>query len=217
MKRVGNYWMPDEENTPHFLTEFENKGGWQLNKLHLFIDTMKANNAPFKVAIDCGAHVGSWTKVLAENFDHVYAFELNPDTFECLERNITDWGLTNVTLLNKGVGDVNEQVSITKDDIWNECTGSYHVNVGCEGDLDVVPVDSMEIKDASFIKLDVEGYEYRTLVGLKETAKSNPYIMIEYKVKLINRFGGDDPLQLLKSWGYEHAIKKGSDHLYRRG
>jgi predicted RNA methylase len=45
-------------------------------------------NCKSRLAIDLGANQGKYTKILAENFERVIAFEPNPDAFALLKKNL---------------------------------------------------------------------------------------------------------------------------------
>lgn len=61
-------------------------------------DQAAAALTPDDVAIDCGANVGKFTRILARNGARVFAFEPNPIAYAALQKNVAD--LPNVTLFN---------------------------------------------------------------------------------------------------------------------
>ena len=59
-------------------------------------------------------------------------------------------------------------------------------------------LDSYNLKNVTFIKYDIEGYELRAIKGSEQTIKKyNPVIVVEQNK------GNLDSVNLLKSWGYE--------------
>ena len=59
-------------------------------------------------------------------------------------------------------------------------------------------LDSFNLKNITFIKYDIEGYELRAIQGSEQTIKKyNPVIVVEQNK------GNLDSVDLLKSWGYE--------------
>ena len=59
-------------------------------------------------------------------------------------------------------------------------------------------LDSFNLKNVTFIKYDIEGYELRAIQGSEQTIKKyNPVIVVEQNK------GNLDSVDLLKSWGYE--------------
>ena len=120
--------------------------------------------------IDVGSNVGMWTRELANRFKKVYCFEPNPNFIECFNKNITE---SNVELFKYGLSDIEHTASQGKQStVLNESPG----NVICK------TLDSFNLKNIDFIKIDVDGFEYKVLCGAIKTIKeSNPTINIEMK------------------------------------
>ena len=78
----------------------------------------------------------------------------------------------------------------------SDITQTYNRNIKC------VTIDSLNIKDVDFIKIDVEHYEWFALQGAKETIETyHPIIMME--VKKDNPYR-DQIMKFMKDQGYEH-------------
>lgn len=122
--------------------------------------------------IDAGANVGMWTRFMMRDFDQVHCFEPNPVFVDCWKRNIPLG--KNATLHEVGLGET-------------ENTAKYGRPLGQKlvkepGDVKIKTLDSFELTDIDFIKIDVDGYEDLLLLGAKETlANNNPVINIEMK------------------------------------
>lgn len=135
------------------------------------------------VALDIGAHVGFWTRDMAELFGKVYAFEACRDTYECLVKNTDD--LPNVQCMNVAVGDRLGICRIRHDPKRERGgnTGSRFVQpVQCGKDHDVrmINIDSLLLANCGFIKADVEGFEFHVLTGAQRTIKRfRPVIIME--------------------------------------
>jgi len=71
-------------------------------------------------------------------------------------------------------------------------------------------LDSFDYTDIGFIKIDVEGYEYKVLLGAKETIKKyRPVLLVEQ-----NR-GNLNAIELLKTWNYSCVgVDKIQNHDY---
>lgn len=213
MFKVGDYWLPDTEN--HIVEEYR-AGGWQLDHLKGALEFV--NN--FEMAIDGGAHVGSWTRELSKKFRFVHSYDINPENYECLARNVDDWDLKNVSISQFGLGHKEERVSMLPDERYgNFNTGGMHIHG--DGELMVKPLDDyISLFDAlDFIKLDIEGYEENALKGAKTLIeKFNPVIQIEHKPRINARYGGDPTgdLKYLESIGYKEVARFGSDWVFIR-
>lgn len=171
--------------------------GFQLEHLHAALKYVNK----FDVALDIGAHVGFWTRTLAEKFKQVHAFEPSPDTFACLEKNVTE---ENVTLNQAGVGHVVGTCSVLEDPKRLGNTGSRFIQP--EGTIPMVTIDSLDLKGCGFVKIDVEGFEYQVLIGGQETLKQfTPVVIMETDKKFsLRRYGvGDQQAEIyLQSLGY---------------
>lgn len=130
-------------------------------------------------AIDAGANVGSYTRVLARSFSSVHAFEPARDTFQCLERNVFENGdYDKVHLYNAAVSDRRTYVGIKRS--WFRL--SITSKVSGNGDVPAVPIDALELDNLRFLKLDVEGFEYQALIGAKKTIeRCRPAVFMEVK------------------------------------
>ncbi|HEX7770338.1 MAG TPA: FkbM family methyltransferase [Dokdonella sp.] len=166
-------------------------------------------------AIDGGAHVGLWTRLMAPRFGRVLAFEPSPDTFECLEAN--SQGLSNVRCYSMALGDAPGSVSMT----WSEAcaaranTGGRFVQPG--GDIQVITIDSLQLPSLGFLKLDVEGYEPHALAGAVETiARCKPIVLYERKFHWTHNFGlpKNAVTDILGGLGYHELERVGGDAIW---
>ncbi len=77
-------------------------------------------------------------------------------------------------------------------------------------------LDSFDLTNVDFIKIDTEGYEYFVLKGAEKTIKrDHPVIVVEQKESTKDRYGlqFEQAVTLLKSWG---AVWRGAisgDHI----
>lgn len=188
MKRAGKFWVPDQETQQ--IAQLE-AGGWQLDHL----DAALAHVKKRRLAIDVGAHVGSWTLHMAEaGFEVVSAFEPAPDTFECLRENAIEWrrehmGLTTaINLTRCALGERTEKMGMKEDGKYaGGNTGGRYLKG--DGDIMVRPLDVYNADNLDFLKLDVEGFELFVLRGARATIiRCQPVIMIEDKHRMAHRY-----------------------------
>ena len=136
----------------------------------------------FGTALDIGAHVGAVSIYLARKFDRVVAFEAVPTTFEFLRRNTAE--LPNVTALNIAVGPSAGEVYLSHYPRHGQLS---HVAPDADvpktqrvGPIPVRTIDSFDLPEVSFIKIDVEGYELPVLEGARRTLEQfRPMILVE--------------------------------------
>jgi FkbM family methyltransferase len=220
VKQVHGIWLPDGDiHIAEHLgkgPEYKGKGTYQFAKIEACIlacEGAKRTN----VAIDVGAHVGTWSRVLVDSFEHVVAFEPMHHLFECLERNLE--GVENIHLNNWAVAAANGYVDMIK-----AVENSGNCRVAVERDraqrtkLRCIALDSYERAfrgGVDFIKIDTEGYEVPVIVGAEQLIKTHrPFVMIEQK-HAAHGFGQFEAFDLLKSWGMVEVYARAGDYLLR--
>lgn len=147
----------------------------------------------FDCAIDCGAHRGVITRLLAPKFAFVVAIEPGP---------LADHIDQADAVIRAAVGDKPGRCGMA-DGRYN--TGQRHVTSG--NDVEVITLDSLALSP-DFIKLDVEGMEWHALKGGEETIRRcQPVIMLEEN-GLNRRYGVPDGEagRLLESWGARRVL-----------
>ncbi|MGI8602781.1 MAG: FkbM family methyltransferase [Verrucomicrobiales bacterium] len=113
--------------------------------------------------VDCGAAEGLFTFFAARQARTVYAIEPIPAWHTALSRTLSQF--SNVELLKVGVGHRDGRVRMTDDDVRSRISAS--------GGLEI-PIRSLDSLFAeadipiSFIKADIEGFEFPMLLGAEE-------------------------------------------------
>jgi FkbM family methyltransferase len=212
MKQVHSIWLPD--NDDHFAThlergqEYNGAGTYQFAKLSEAMKYIPA--AKRRVAVDVGAHVGLWSRVLADMFDHVIAFEPVHQLNECFVKNVT---AENVRLCTFALNDYPDILMMGNDNAGN--SGNWRINP--KGDTEAVAVclDEFEMVDVDFLKIDVEGRELNVIKGAKRTIqRCKPFMVIEQKPGNAEKYGygQTDAVDLLNSWGAKVIWIKSGDY-----
>jgi len=141
------------------------------------------------VIFDVGANVGAFTLQLANNSNklEIHSFEPNPYVFKKLKENLSiNEELNNkITLKKIGLSDKKGKLSF----YWNKSNsgGGSFLNSSIEDIKESIQVDTIDsyvkdnnIKNISFIKIDVEGYEPNVIFGALNTIKDmKPNLYIE--------------------------------------
>lgn len=147
---------------------------YQVEQINLAVRHCKQN----RLAVDIGAHVGIISYQLSNIFDSVESFEINPDLFPCLEENIKRQQCNNVTLHPVGLGHEQALVDITR----KAKTLGTHVTPNSKGTIPIRTLDSFDLDNVDFIKIDVEGFETNVIKGALETIRRcRPVILFECK------------------------------------
>jgi FkbM family methyltransferase len=164
------------------------------------------------VSIDIGANFAYYTVRLAElcSEGHVYAFEPIPFTCRVCSKVIRHFGLSNVSLFEKGVGerDARLRFEVPVQKAGSLSAGQAHLSSrsnmlpGKEKyhnfeqhrsfDCDVVSIDSFlpDLRRLDFVKIDIEGAELLALKGMKRTLERlKPVVLIEVCPFFLRGFG----------------------------
>lgn len=224
MIRHQGIWLPDGET---HLTAWmdkageivDGKGTYQIKKLRAALARCRS----FRTAVDVGAHVGMWSMQLAKRFQRVEAFEPVPEHRACFDRNMLrpysqedDEGgwYAGVSLHACALGDHEGLVRID-----TAPTSSGDSKVGGPGDIRLCTLDSFNLHEVDFIKLDCEGYEYFALKGGEATIRRDgPTIIVEQKPGRGQQFGLTETAAVdwLKSLGYHCAEVLAGDYIMVR-
>jgi FkbM family methyltransferase len=169
LKLVGSWWLPDGET---HLVEWFSKHDPEYQKAHRKEALRHVTN--WHTAIDIGAHVGTWSRGLADKFERVLAFEPVAEHRECFTRNVV---APNVTLYPVALGERECEVGMVVG-----TNNSGHSVVSGEGKTLMRPLDSFGHRNIGYIKADCEGYEVFALKGGEETLKRcKPIVSVEQK------------------------------------
>lgn len=168
-----------------------------------------------RTAIDVGAHVGQWTWNMGKDFDFVYAFEPVPRYVECWQANIQT---SNVRLYECALGETEKIVSLTcgTPGSFGDTFIAPESKHSVATDVLMQTLDSFEISQVDFIKIDCEGYEYFVLRGAEKTIRQcKPCIIVEQKPGKGKSFGLDDKdaVRLLQSWGAKLREEISGDYI----
>ncbi|MBA7559915.1 FkbM family methyltransferase [Candidatus Atribacteria bacterium 1244-E10-H5-B2] len=157
--------------TPEELRLLESIGEERILEL-LILDLQ-----PSDVVYDIGGNIGFYTIFLAKkisNQGEVFVFEPEKESYIHLQNNIKLNNLTNVCAFQKAVGDRSGEAKL----YLGQTTGNfslvktYEKETGCQI-VEIVNGDQF-VKEKNLpipkvVKIDVEGYEYSVLQGLRQT------------------------------------------------
>ncbi len=138
--------------------------------------------------IDCGTSIGDHTVTYASWVGPngtVLGFEANPDVAECCALNLAIYPWARIH--NMGLSDDVGVAGIAVD----ANVGASHLVPGGR-EVMLAPLDNYtkDLKRCDFIKVDVEGFEVRLLVGAKDTiARFSPAILMEVNSGALEKQG----------------------------
>lgn len=183
------YYLAHDTHIGKVLNE---QGRWE-NELLSYLEPLIKTN--FTI-IDGGANIGTHTIFFAKKVPDgkVMSFELIPDYYDILIKNVNVNNLKNIITYNCGLGSYNYKVDIPK--YLSEMYGvDFEGNFGglslhtatdnsfnnCEKiSVDIISIDNLGVDSLDLLKLDVEGMEEDVLRGAKNTIyKFKPIIVFE--------------------------------------
>jgi FkbM family methyltransferase len=135
------------------------------------------------VAIDVGAHVGYYSRLLSPLADVVYAFEPDPANFALLVKNTKRY--KNIVPVNTAVSD-----AVGEKPLYHPGQSTFRPTLenlgGTFSTTKTTTIDEfMADKNArvSFVKIDVEGHEQSVLAGMQNTVdKDHPLVIAEMPI-----------------------------------
>lgn len=195
---------------------FADKGTYQFAKIEAALEVVEPSKRC--VALDIGGHVGLWSRVLAHHFKRVVALEPLPALHPHFRFNTAD--CENVRLIECAAGMENGEI-----DLLTVAENSGNGRVAITGETgphifraQVVRIDSLNMHDVDFIKIDVEGWEHPVIMGAQRTiTRDHPVIVVEQKPGHAERFGmtRTAAVEQLKVWGYAIAWERSGDFCMR--
>jgi FkbM family methyltransferase len=218
MKQIRGIWLPDDdEHFQHHLEqgeEFAGAGTYQFRKISAALALIPEYRRG--LAVDVGAHVGLWSRVLAHTFTRVVAFEPIPDLADCWDANLVE--CENAELRRNAVSDVAGELELDRvpGNSGNSCVIPPGENWPKHTVITVAAVrlDDQGLEGVDFIKVDVEGYELQVILGAEQLIKAEyPTIVVEQKPENAERYGTGrrDATRLLQGWGASILWEKAGD------
>ena len=133
--------------------------------------------------IDCGSNMGLSVIYFKSLFPaaRILAFEADPYIFSFLEKNVESFQFKEVTLVNKAVWDSGEQ-SLS---FLAEGGAGGRLQERDDGQFKMIEVKTARLRDyldqeIDFLKIDIEGAEYKVLADCKEKLGQIKNLFIEY-------------------------------------
>lgn len=150
------------------------------------------------IAIDIGAHIGYYTLLFAKLVGpsgKVYSFEPEIHNFKLLKQNIEANKFDNIHVYKKAVASKKSYRTLY---IHRTNTGDnrlfYSPGFSKKVSVETVSLDHFlgsKLKAVNFMKVDIQGFEFRALQGMKDLITKNPSLnmVVEYCPKGISQSG----------------------------
>ncbi|BAK81212.1 FkbM family methyltransferase [Candidatus Arthromitus sp. SFB-rat-Yit] len=122
------------------------------------------------VLVDVGAYVGDsiaeYLNMYGTKYKRIYAYDISPDICDTMRANIEKWNLHDVIICNKGTGSHTSEMFLNRS--INDASANQLTSDENSGQrIKVVALDKDLPEPVTFLKMDIEGAEYDTLLGCK--------------------------------------------------
>ena len=156
----------------------------------------------FGTVVQAGGNCGMYPRFYSKYFKTVHTFEPDPDNYSYLKANCENF--PDIHTYEVALGSSARLVSMNQGPSYN--VGMHTISMR-QGDIKMITLDSLKLKECDLIHYDIEGYEEEALLGsLKTIEKFSPVIVTE-------RGGGK---QWLETLGYSHYKQGRMDTVYIR-
>ena len=178
------WWFPDKEKhmIQWMLKANKEVAGRKTYQYHKYEACFPYIRASKDICIDVGAHIGTWSYYMAQNFQKLIAFEPMISHANCWEKNVI---AENATLVQHALGNYNGRVylSTRTTDSSGDTSIDAEKTEGAQETL-MFRLDDLELLEGSvdFVKIDCEGFELFVLQGMEKLIlKHKPCIIVEQK------------------------------------
>lgn len=178
--------------------------------------------SPDKLFVDIGAHMGIYCMNLSACSKHVYAFEIQKSTYEGLVGGIILNGITNITPHNIGLS--NEEGTMKLYKVSPDGGGStldlaIAEHEKPEHTVEMVTVrtlDSFNLDNIGFLKLDVEGSELNVIKGAVNTLRRSNWPKFIFEAWPDDWYADarTELITYVESLGYTVTIIRGYNNMY---
>lgn len=159
--------------------------------------------------LDCGSHIGLsilYFKNLYKNAI-IKGFEPDNENYELLNKNLQEWQFDKVTIEKAAVWTINGEVN------FNQGSGMSSQIIETETIAKGHSTKCIRLKDCineevDFLKMDIEGAEYKVLKDAEDKLGLIKNIFIEYHGKFSENNKLVEILQLLERSGFQYYIKE---------
>jgi FkbM family methyltransferase len=162
--------------------------------------------------IDCGANIGLSVIYLKQLFpaSSIVAFEPDDVNFNLLTRNVQAFGLKDVELRKEAIWTENTQLRFVSE-------GSLMSRIGEKSEKgETIEVKACRLKDLlnkeiDFLKIDIEGAEYKVLKDIAENLSVVKNLFLEYHGTFDQNQELNEMLQIISNSGFKYYIKSAID------
>lgn len=179
--------------------------------LEIFVDELykfKSNNSN-PLIIDCGSNIGLSVLYFKKLFPSSYVIAFEPDSINYELLSLNTKNLPGVEINNKAVW-------IENTELFFENTGTMSASLSPEKKTNTKPVQTIRLKELltrkiDFLKIDIEGAEYKVIDDCKENLINVDNIFVEYHGKFSQVAELNSILRILQERNFKFYIKEAAN------
>jgi FkbM family methyltransferase len=170
------YFTPDKIQVDYINSGRAEPYSGDITIVNDYINKTKRNNT----YLDIGVNIGTHSIVYSKIFNKVLSFEADKYNYNQSKENLMINNIVNVDLFNNALGCVHGFVKTVQHN--NQSRGCINtVLTNNETDTEQITLDSLNLNNIDFIKIDVEGNELNVIKGATDTIiRNRPIIQFEY-------------------------------------
>lgn len=146
------------------------------------------HNEQFYNFFDIGSAIGYFSILGCSNFQNVYSFECIDKVYALQKNYLELFQIPNVKIYNVAIGN---NKSLTYSDFNGTFSGE------CITIDDFCEKNKIQYLDKSFFKIDIEGFEFEALKGMKKILAHKPKLLIEIHKTILNQ-NNENVLQVIE-------------------
>lgn len=120
------------------------------------------------VLVDVGAYTGDsiaqYVQIYGKGYKRIYAYEVSPESCAAIHNTIMAQGLHDVVVCNKGAGSEPGELFLSRS-ATDASANQLSAEETSGQRIQVVPLDDDLPEPVTFLKMDIEGAEWDTLLG----------------------------------------------------
>lgn len=168
---------------------------FEYDEVQLIHQVVKKND----IVLDIGAHIGFYTLQLANivgNQGTVYAYEASPKNYSLLKKNIGLNNFNNIVTKNIAISNnYNNYLNIYENSLQFDAFNSINYAIEKNASMHTInsttidneiAINNIDQNKISFIKIDVEGWEYFVLSGATNLIEAQLPILFMVEFSTIN-------------------------------
>jgi FkbM family methyltransferase len=163
------------------------EGKWEPQTLDFLVKNKR--NGYF---LDLGSWIGPISLLMSKHYEKVISVDFDPVALEHFKQNIEQNKIDNIETINVGLSNKKGSVRLNEDFFGSSETSLFYANEKEGREVKLIRfkelVDSIEKEKISFIKIDIEGGEFKILNDVyKFIGKNKTMVLVSYHPYHIGR------------------------------